>query len=214
MNKNKFIIPKSIFLLIILSLVLNILRVFIFGKLSLIYVIWNLFLAFIPFVISSFLLYYSNNKLNNISFWFWSIVWFLFIPNSPYIVTDLIHIGEVHNTPIIYDSFLLFSSALTGLLLGMYSMFHMEKIIKNKYSQKIASISIFIVMFFASFGIFIGRFLRFNSWDIVSKPISIINGVVNIFMDSSDYMVAILYTLLFLFFISMSYYSWKSTQEK
>jgi len=214
MNKNKFIIPKSIFLLIILSLVLNILRVFIFGKLSLIYVIWNLFLAFIPFVISSFLLYYSNNKLNNISFWFWSIVWFLFIPNSPYIVTDLIHIGEVHNTPIIYDSFLLFSSALTGLLLGMYSMFHMEKIIKNKYSQKIASISIFIVMFFASFGIFIGRFLRFNSWDIVSKPMSIINGVVNIFIDSSDYMVAILYTLLFLFFISMSYYSWKSTQEK
>lgn len=215
MNKYKLTIPKSILILIILAVVLNVFRVFLFDKFSFIYLLWNIFLAFIPFAISSILLYFaSNHKLKKSLFFIGGIFWLLFIPNSPYIVTDLIHIGEIHAVPALYDSFLLFSSAWVGLLLGMYSIYHIEQILKMKYSQKITSTIIVIIMLFISFGIYLGRFLRFNSWDIFERPLSFINGVGEVFSHSSNYIEAILYTALFLFFIIMSYNSWRTTQPK
>lgn len=215
MNKYKLTIPKSILILIILAVVLNVFRVFLFDKFSFIYLLWNIFLAFIPFAISSILLYFeSNHKLKKSLFFIGGILWLLFIPNAPYIVTDLIHLGEVRAVPVLFDSFLLFSSAWVGLLLGMYSIYHIEQILKMKYSQKITSTIIVIIMLFISFGIYLGRFLRFNSWDIFERPLSFINGVGEIFSHSNNYTEASLYTALFLFFIIMSYNAWRITQIK
>jgi len=215
MSKFKFIVPKSIYILIYLSVILNILRVVLFGKMSFIYVIWNIFLAFLPFVISSILLNFENNhKLRKTIFLVFGIIWLLLIPNSPYIVTDLIHIGEVRSVPVVFDAFLLFSSAWVGLLLGMYSINHMEQILKKRYSQKIASLLIFGSMVFVSFGIYLGRFLRFNSWDVFASPMIFIRGVGEIFANKGDSIEAIFYSLLFYFFLAMSYGSWKATQTK
>ena len=215
MNKFKFTIPKPIYVLLILSCLLNIFRIVLFNKYSLVYVIWNIFLAFLPFVISSIILNNSMaNKLSKFNLIFWGIIWLLLIPNSPYIVTDLIHIGEIRAVPPLYDSFLLFSSAWTGLLLGLYSISHIEQILKMKYTQKITSLIIFVIMLFISFGMFLGRFLRFNSWDILARPMTFINGIGEIFTNSNYFLGLLLYTSLFLFFIFMSYISWKSTQTK
>lgn len=215
MNKNKIIIPKSILLLIILAVVLNILRVVLFDKFSLIYILWNIFLASIPFLISSILLWFANNdKLKKSLFIVGGILWLLFIPNAPYIVTDLIHIGEIRAVPALYDSFLLFSSAWVGLLLGLYSIHHIEQILRRKYSQKVAYITLSVIMLFISFGVYVGRFLRFNSWDIFENPLSFINGVGEVFSNRSNSIEALLYTGLFLFFIVMSYNSWRTTQTQ
>lgn len=214
MNICKINIPKSIIIIIVFSVLLNILRVIIWGKFSFVYILWNIFLAIIPFVISSLLLNISNQKkIHQITFIAVGIVWLLFLPNSPYIITDLIHIGEVRFAPDLFDSFLLFSSAWAGLLLGMHSISHIEQILINRYSQKIASIVIIKVMFLISFGVYLGRFLRFNSWDVFASPNYFLNGIKEIFTSKDDFKVAIAYTVLFFFFILMSYYSWKFSQK-
>jgi uncharacterized membrane protein len=214
MNFYKINIPKSVVILIAFSVALNILRVIIWGKLSFVYILWNIFLAIIPFVISSLLLSISNKrKINQITFIAIGIIWLLFLPNSPYIITDLIHIGEVRFAPDLFDSFLLFSSAWTGLLLGMHSINHMEQILSTRYSKKITSTIIVITMFFVSFGIYLGRFLRLNSWDVFASPGYFLGAIKEIFTNKNDFQIALSYTVLFFFFILASYYSWKFSQK-
>ncbi len=77
---------------------------------------WNLFLAWVPFFLSS--RSYQNcleekSKLKSVLLW---VLWFLFYPNAPYIITDLVHLGTSTIVPKWYDSLLIFSFALTGLL--------------------------------------------------------------------------------------------------
>ncbi|MFA6251317.1 MAG: DUF1361 domain-containing protein [Candidatus Paceibacterota bacterium] len=215
MDKYKFTIPKSIVILIILVTVLSILRIVLFNKFSQVYLFWNIFLAIIPFCISSILLWWArNHKLKKYLFFIGGILWLLFIPNAPYIITDLIHIGEVRAVPALYDSFLIFNSAWVGLLFGLHSIYHMEQILREKYSARVTFAILTITMLFISFGIYLGRFLRFNSWDIFEKPLSFINGIGEIFSNKTDSIEAFLYTGLFLFFIIMSYNSWRATQIK
>lgn len=207
---NKISIPKSIIPLIILAFALNILRVVLFDKFSFVYILWNILLAFIPFLISSILLYYSEkNKLNQTLFVIGGIIWLIFLPNAPYIVTDLIHIGVVKGVPVLYDSVLLFTSAWAGLLLGVNSIYHIEKILLSKYSKKITNFIILIVILFTSFGVYVGRFLRFNSWDFFTSHSSLLSSVWKIFTQSNNYVNVYIYTILFFFFIYVSFISFK-----
>jgi uncharacterized membrane protein len=215
MEKFKFKIPKSIILLFILSFILVMLRIIIFGKYSLIYLLWNIFLAFLPFMISSIMFNFANEKkLKTIIFFIFGIVWLLLIPNSPYIITDLIHIGEIRKVPLLFDSFLIFGSASLGLLLGMHSMYDMERIIKMKFKKNVNILMITIFAFIIGFGVFLGRFLRFNSWDVFASPVSILNGIKEIFSNRSETVESLLYTVLFSVFILVFYLAWKSESKR
>lgn len=209
MNVFKINIPKSVISLTILAVVLNVLRVIIWGKMSLIYILWNIFLAFIPFFISFILLSLSKEKkLSKIIFIIGFIIWMLFIPNAPYIVTDFIHLGEIRSVPMLYDIFLIFSSASVGLMLGFHSFFHIEQIIKTKYSPRITSLIMGLIMIIISFGIYLGRFMRFNSWDVFVNHTSLIKNVWRIFSQSTANTEVFLYTGLFFFFLYLSYKAW------
>jgi len=215
MNIYKINIPKSVITLTILAVALNILRIIIWGKMSFVYILWNIFLAFIPFIISSLLLLFSNErKLKKIIFIFGIILWLIFIPNAPYLVTDFIHLGTTRSIPVIYDVFLLFSSASVGLILGFQSLFHIEQIIKMKYSTQITSLIMGFIIFIISFGIYLGRFLRFNSWDVFINHTSLIKNVWKIFSQSKTHIEVYLYTLLFFVFLALSYKAWKYSNTK
>jgi len=210
MNKYKVPIPKSIILLTILAVVLNVLRIIIWGKMSFVYILWNIFLAFIPFVISYILLFLlKEKKLNKIIFIIGIILWLLFIPNAPYLITDFIHLGEIRVVPVIFDVFLLFSSASVGLILGFYSLFHIEQIINSKLSRRKTSAVMALIILLISFGIYLGRFLRFNSWDIFINHTSLIKHIWKILSQSAIHLEVYLYILLFFFFLYLSYKAWK-----
>jgi uncharacterized membrane protein len=210
MNKYRIIIPRSIIPLTILAVMLCILRIIIWGKFSFAYILWNILLAFIPFVISSLLLSYSRrDKFNKILFSIGLFAWILFIPNAPYLVTDFIHLGEIRSVPAIYDIFLLFSSATVGLALCFNSFFHIEQIIKIKYSRRTTSVLMGLVILVIGFGMYLGRFLRFNSWDIFINHTSLIKNVWKIFSQSASHIEVFFYTLLFFFFLVLSYRAWK-----
>jgi len=211
----KILIPKPIIPLIVLCIILTILRVVLFDKYSLIFLLWNILLAIIPFFISSIILYFhKNKKLKKWIFIILGIVWLLFLPNAPYIVTDLIHIGVVRAVPVIYDAILLFISALIGLLFGMYSVSQIEEVLLSKYSKKTTSILIFLSILLASFGMYLGRFLRFNSWDLLTNPLNSSIKFFTTLSSSSYHLESLVYVLLFFSFICISYYSWKLFREK
>lgn len=212
-------IPKSIIYLFYLALVLNILRVFLFGNTAFLYILWNILLAFIPFFISSILLLRTNpasssqgGKENIIKPFFiiGFILWFIFLPNAPYVVTDFIHLGRIHSVPVMYDIFLLFTSASVSLLMGLHSLLHMEKILLLKFSKKVADIIVIIIIFFTSFGIYLGRYFRFNSWDLFTSHKSLISTIWDIFTQSNNYINVYSYTILFFFFIYISYIAFKN----
>jgi len=214
MNIFNIKISKSLIILLIFSIILNILRIVIWDKYSFVYILWNIFLAIVPFVISYTLLKINNRKrLSKLVFFCFFIIWLIFIPNSPYILTDFIHLGEIRIIPVLYDAILLFVSAYVGIMFGVYSIKHIENILKTMYSTKISFSIVTLIVFIMSFGVYVGRFLRFNSWDMFAKPVIFINGIKEILQDSDLLIESFLYTLLFFSFIFIFYLSQRNKND-
>ncbi len=215
MRINKIIIPKQILTLLVLSVVLIIARVIVFHSGYFTYLLWNIFLASLPFMISSVLLLYSEDQtLDKVLLIIGCFFWLLFLPNAPYIVTDMIHLNRSHSAPLIYDTFLLFSSAWVGLLLGFYSLSHIEKIIRRTSSLKKTALSMGGIILLTSFGMYLGRFLRFNSWDVFSSPILFLKIVWNILSHPTFYGDAYTFTGIGFIFLYVSYQGWKYAELK
>lgn len=215
MNIAKSIIPKSIIPVLILAIILNILRIIIWGKFSYLYLLWNILLSFIPYIISLILVsLYREEKINNFFILFGLLFWILFIPNAHYLITDFIHLDEVKHAPLLFDTFLIFSSALTGLLFGLYSLSHVDEIIKSKFSKKVSSIILLSSFILIGFGIYLGRFLRFNSWDFFTNHTSLWKGVSSVFYGANGGVNAILYIILFTSFVYVSYKMWKYLKQE
>lgn len=206
----KIKIPKVITPLLIFAVVLNMARIFLFGTESFIYIFWNIFLAAISFIISSLILKYINkNNFYNPIFIIGFLVWLLFLPNSPYVITDFIHLREVRIVPVMYDIILLFVSGAVSLLFGLFSLEQMEKVLNNKFTEKVTNrITIFIILF-TSFGIYLGRTLRFNSWDFFINYHSLFGSIIEIFSKPGKHINAYFYTIIFFFLIYSSYISFK-----
>lgn len=135
------------------------------------FLVWNLFLAGIPFFITQVMRYYSAWRTSTWQKIVLFSVWLLFLPNSPYIITDLIHLHDDDSVLIWLDLFLVFVFALNGLLLGLLSLMDMHGFITKNYSKRTSFIVTFTVCLLCGYGIYLGRFLRFNSWDILTEPI-------------------------------------------
>ena len=145
------------------------------GTIHYAFLIWNLFLAWIPFIIAYFI-YTAPLKRKQI----YVVVpvaaffWLIFFPNAPYILTDFQHLaGEWRDVPVWYDVMLLIWFAFTGLLLGMVSLFLMQEIIRREFGHWVGWGFVAIVAGLSSTGIYMGRFLRWNSWDILRDPAGI-----------------------------------------
>jgi len=138
------------------------------------FLIWNLFLAWIPFVISYFT-YTLTLKRN----WIYVIIpvaafiWLIFFPNAPYILTDFQHLANSGGVPVWYDVMMLIWFAFTGLLLGMVSLFLMQEIIRREFGRWAGWAFVALVAVLSSAGVYMGRFLRWNSWDILRNPAGI-----------------------------------------
>jgi uncharacterized membrane protein len=148
-------------------------RVIATGYVTYIFLVWNLFLAFIPYAISNWL--YDNRGAMKGRLKQASVIaaWLLFIPNSFYILTDLFHLDEINSAPKWFDLLMLLSFAWNGLLLGIISLRKMETILYRASGNSFSLLMIFTVMWLNAYGIYIGRFLRYNSWDIITQPFSL-----------------------------------------
>jgi uncharacterized membrane protein len=131
---------------------------------------WNLFLAWVPFVLSLVAYARARPGASGAKVLGLGALWLLFFPNAPYIVTDLKHIGSSSGVPILYDVLLLSAAAWTGLILGLASLFLMHAVARRFIGVANAWVLVVGVLTASSFGIYLGRFQRWNSWDVFVRP--------------------------------------------
>jgi uncharacterized membrane protein len=171
-TKQKLSMRHWLFISCCFSCLLVCIRVVATGYLTYLFLVWNLFLALIPYLVSEWL-FQNRNGLRNTRRIILLLLWLLFIPNSFYIVTDLIHLEQFDAAPKWFDLLLLFSFAWNGLLAGLLSVRKMELLLGSMIAKRFVPFVLLAIMWLNAFGIYIGRFLRFNSWDIIIQPFSL-----------------------------------------
>ncbi len=190
-----------------LSIVFLMIRMKITHSFFYLFLVWNLFLAVIPFAITTYLL--SNPKLNKLGLLVWFGAWLLFLPNAPYILTDLLHLKVSDSHLLWLDILVIISFALNGLLLFYLSLSDMKAILGTFINKKKANPIITIILFLCGFGVYLGRFLRYNSWEILSSPKYLLIDITNIALKPSAHQEAWLFTMLFGLFLSVGYWAFK-----
>ena len=174
-NSNRKI-NSVLFLFTIYCLLLLVVRAILTNTIYLFFLVWNLFLAFVPYF---FISYFKNqitvqkSKIKTVSLLF---LWLLFLPNSFYILTDLIHLSQSSNHLFWFDLVAISSYALIGFTLGIVSLIEFENIIKTYTSTLITNLIIPAICFLCGVGIYLGRILRYNSWDIISNPFELVRA--------------------------------------
>ncbi len=143
------------------------------------YLPYNLLLGFIPLLLAVWLA--SLLKIRPWKSWLplvVTVLWLLFLPNSFYIVTDFIHLPEYQRVDIVQDTVMLMQYSLLGLAFGFISLHMVHRELLKRLRPKKAHIGAGIILLLASFAIYLGRDLRWNSWDVVTQPFGLFVDVV------------------------------------
>jgi uncharacterized membrane protein len=176
------------------------------GRFHYAFLIWNLFLAWLPLLFA--LLAHDKYRYSSGRDWHFlgfTAAWMLFFPNAPYIFTDLIHLTTRYYTHFWVDLVLVLSCAVTGLVLGFLSLFLMQSIVVRVFGRIASWFFIAAVAGLSSFGIYLGRFLRFNSWDVIFRPVELYQGIGNWVADPLQSSRSAAFPALFATFIFISY---------
>jgi uncharacterized membrane protein len=173
--------------------------------------IWNLFLAWIPFVLAYFAHAISWRKVTlYIVMPVVAFLWLIFFPNAPYMLTDLQDLarsGGAVGAPLWYDVIIVGWTSWTGMLLGIISLYLMQDIISRTFGRWAGWIFVLVISATSSFGMYIGRFVRLNSWDILQNPSETAMEILGLVIDPSMRLAAftVLYTFFFLFIFVLLY---------
>ena len=236
---------------ILFSCLLVVMRMIHTGRLTFLFLVWNLFLAYIPYFITEWLAsrgcmfpqkclprtkYLFRNEypqqggtatdsaqkagerrtgaqggnasrkgIGMFLFVILFLVWLLFIPNSFYIITDLYHLGDHYNdrqAPQWFDLAMILSFVWNGLLLGILSVRQMEKILQPLLNARNDFFFLYPVMWLNALGVYTGRYLRYNSWDLVTDPFQLLEDIVAMIIHPFRYHNA--WDMIFCFSILMT----------
>jgi uncharacterized membrane protein len=135
------------------------------------FLVWNLMLAWVPLVLAM-AAYRRARRRVDLTVAVLLVPWLLFFPNAPYLLTDFIHLGE-GPAPLWYDALMLSAFAWTGLLLGFASLYLVQMILRRAFGAVVAWLGVVVALSLGSIGVYVGRFIRFNSWDALLHPIRV-----------------------------------------
>ncbi|MGV3658033.1 MAG: DUF1361 domain-containing protein [Chitinophagaceae bacterium] len=193
-------LEQTLVLSSLFSVALTFTRVGYTGEQLFLFLIWNLFLAFVPLAITHFLQRYIRWIESTPLFVIGFVAWLLFLPNSFYIITDLFHLEERRGIPLWFDLTLIFSFAWNGLIMGVVSVRQMEKLVAVKWPIISEWLFMLPLMFLNALGIYIGRYLRYNSWDVISKPFDLTKDILYLALhpvrNRFDWSMIICFTVL------------------
>jgi uncharacterized membrane protein len=171
-------------------------RIIYSGQHLYIFLLWNLFLAWLPLVFAWLAVTWRQWPLLALLATFF---WLLFFPNAPYLVTDLLHLQPINPVPLWYDLIMLLDFALLGLFLAFVSLHLMQELVHDRFGAVAGWLFVIAVLGMSGLGIYIGRFLRWNSWDLFTRPLALLNDVhVNLY-EPRTLVISGLLALLLLF---------------
>jgi uncharacterized membrane protein len=188
------------------SVVLVVARMIWTGSPGYFFLVWNLFLAWLP-MIFALLACEQFRQASGRNWRFLSLAgaWLLFFPNSQYIFTDLIHLTTRFYSHFWVDLSLILLCALTGLVLGFVSLYLMQSVVEHLFGRAASWLFIIVVASLSGFGIYLGRFMRFNSWDVVTRPVQLYHGIGGWVADPLANPSSLAFPVLFGAFLFLSY---------
>ena len=167
--------------------------------------LWNLFLAWIPFGLA--LLIYDRHRRGArlVQLLALGLLWLLFFPNAPYIVTDFKYLGDMTGKAFWFEGLLIGTAAVTGLLLGFISLYLIQAMVRRVAGSRYAWLFVFVALALSSVGVYLGRVLRWNSWDVFVRPGSMLGELARVLVDPFAHPRPIGITILFTSFLLASY---------
>jgi len=178
------------------------------------YLVVNISLALVPLLLSTRLVIVLKHKL-------WSawepliltLIWILFLPNSFYMVSDFIHLQNMSSSAILYNAVMFTSFIYLAVLMGLISLYQVHRELIKRLHTITAGIIVIILMFSCCFAIYLGRDLRWNSWDLIVNPGGLLFDISNLILKPSTYPDMGRTILSFFVLLGSSYLiAWQSAQ--
>jgi uncharacterized membrane protein len=187
---------KSLIYLSILCIFLETFRLIFKNDTKYSFLFWNLFLAWIPFCLTQL----ANRFSTTSKFWTFTTLffWLLFFPNSPYIITDLLHLKGYSQNILWFDSLLIFLYGGTGLLIGLNSLQTAQQTFRLYLGRTKTWIVLCSTILLSGFGIYLGRYCRLNSWDLFHRPLWFFGRVIYQFENPLTFKVTLTYGFVIL----------------
>jgi uncharacterized membrane protein len=198
------------FLLIVLTAICfssTIIRHIITGRPSYYFLNWNLLLASVPWfislIISSKIIMEKPKILIVVLF----IIWLLFFPNAPYIITDLYYLRNHSERMFWYDLIMILVFAWTGLLFGFFSLDRIKESLAGKLSSTKSAVVTCLLLFLCAFGVYLGRGRRWNSWEVFLEPKDFFLDVIDQFINPIGHLGTWSFTFLMGIFLNITYWT-------
>lgn len=170
------------------------------------YFIWNLFLAWIPLGLALWL-----ERILRVSLWSgWSALlvtaaWLLFLPNSFYVVSGFVHLLEIPRADLFFDVVMFASFGLNGLALGYLSLFLVHSELRKRLSARTTGLLVAGILLVSSLAVYVGREMRWNSWDVVISPVGLLFDVTDRLLHAPSRPEIIFITLGYFVMLSSTY---------
>ncbi len=155
-----------------------------------VFLLFNLFLAWIPYMTALKIEQLQRQGGKRVFVLVWMPLWLAFLPNAPYLITDFVHFRDRPPVPFWYDLTLFFATACTGLALGLLSLYEVHRVLKQWVSRQVAALLLLAAMGLSGFGVWLGRFQRWNSWDIVARPDALLRDLAETFTTRHEFIHA------------------------
>lgn len=175
------------------------------------FMLWNLFLAWLPLIVSLIAMQAAQRMRGRLRLPLLAVLgvgWLLLYPNAPYLTTDFIHLIFRRYDPdsmiLWYDLVVFFLFSWCGLLLGYVSMRHFHEIVRHAATIAAGWLFVAAASFLGGFGIYLGRVIRLNSWDAVFNPFRLIEGVIE-GLNRDAFVFTVLFGLLILILYASLY---------
>ncbi len=170
------------------------------------YLLWNLFLAWLPLLFAVRLVTVLQRKLwSSWEAMATSLLWLVFLPNSFYMISDFIHLQDVRRVDVVYDTLMLTSFIYTAVTLGFSSLYLVHLQLRRRFSRRMSTALVALVLLVSSAAVYIGRDLRWNSWDVLTNPGGLLFDISDRLLHPASY-PQMLVTIISFFVLLMSMY--------
>ena len=167
---------------------------------------WNLLLAWLPFGAAGMLrLLERERALTRPRAAALLVAWLLLFPNAPYLVTDFVHLRPRPEAPVWFDIGVLMLFAWTGLLLGFVSLYWVQEFLRARLGRVRGVVAAAAVLALSGYGIYLGRFARFNSWDVLLRPLDVAAQLAGVLLDPRSHPRTLAVTLLYGALLALAY---------
>ncbi len=164
---------------------------------------WNLLLAWIPFLLALAMRWYDEHRTRTVALLMLGLLWLLFLPNAPYILTDFKYVDGLGAW---YDAIMTAAFAGTGLMLGLGSLYLVQRLVVRRLGRLAGMLMLPPVFVLSSAGVVLGRVYRLNSWDALTRPGATIAHLGTAVDNTSDDAVVLAAFFGLILFLTVAYF--------